>query len=173
MTEAIIPTRNELAVEHTWNAPSVFPTVEDWEVEFKKVSGNLSDLGKYQDHLADSPTVLADALDVVDDLKRRVGKIYIYAGMSHFVDTTDQDAAGRFSMAEGLKGQALAAAAYLDPEILAISEKTLFQWLKEEPRLTIYDHHIRNLFRKQAHVRSAAVEELLGMLTDPFSTKWL
>jgi len=169
MTEATVPTRNELAVEHTWNAPSVFPTVEDWEVEFKNISDSLSDLGKFQGHLSDGPTTLADALEIFDDLTRRLGKVFIYAGISHSVDTTDQEAAGRFSKAQGLYGKTLAAVAYLDPELLKIGERTLRQWVVEEPRLTIYEHYFSNLFRKQVHIRSTEVEEVLGLLTDPFS----
>lgn len=169
MTEATVPTRNELAVEHTWNAPSVFPTVEDWEVEFKNISDSLSDLGKFQGHLSDGPATLADALEVFEHLIRGIGKVVIYAGLSHYVDTTDQEAAGRFSMAQGLYGKSLAAVAYLDPELLKIGERTLLQWVVEEPRLTIYEHYISNLFRKQVHIRSTEVEELLGLLTDPFS----
>lgn len=169
MTEATVPTRNELAVEHTWNAPSVFPTVEDWEVEFKNISDSLSDLGKFQGHLSDGPDTLADALEVFEHLIRGIGKVVIYAGLSHYVDTTDQGAAGRFSMAQGLHGKSLAAVAYLDPELLKIGERTLLQWVVEEPRLTIYEHYISNLFRKQVHIRSTEVEELLGLLTDPFS----
>lgn len=169
MTEATVPTRNELAVEHTWNAPSVFPTVEDWEVEFKNISDSLSDLGKFQGHLSDGPATLADALEVFEHLICGIGKVVIYAELSHYVDTTDQEAAGRFSMAQGLYGKSLAAAAYLDPELLKIGERTLLQWVVEEPRLTIYEHYISNLFRKQVHIRSTEVEELLGLLTDPFS----
>ncbi|MCK4692796.1 MAG: hypothetical protein KAT23_04145, partial [Anaerolineales bacterium] len=169
MTEATVPTRNELAVAHTWNAPSVFPTVEDWEVEFKNISDSLSDLGKFQGHLSDGPATLADALEVFEHLIRGIGKVVIYAGLSHYVDTTDQEAAGRFSMAQGLYGKSLAAVAYLDPELLKIGERTLLQWVVEEPRLTIYEHYISNLFRKQVHIRSTEVEELLGLLTDPFS----
>jgi len=169
VTETTIPTRNELAPEHTWNAPSVFPSVEDWEVEFKKVSDSLSDLGKFQGLLSDGPATLADALEVFDDMTRRVGKVFIYAGMSHYVDTTDQEAAGRFSKAQGLYGKTLAAVAYLDPELLKIGESTLRQWVVEEPRLTIYEHYFSNLFRKQVHIRSTEVEEVLGLLADPFS----
>jgi len=169
VTETTIPTRNELAPEHTWNAPSVFPSVEDWEVEFKKVSDSLSDLGKFQGLLSDGPATLVDALEVFDDMTRRVGKVFIYAGMSHYVDTTDQEAAGRFSKAQGLYGKTLAAVAYLDPELLKIGESTLRQWVVEEPRLTIYEHYFSNLFRKQVHIRSTEVEEVLGLLADPFS----
>ena len=59
---------------------------------------------------------------------------------------------------------------FIDPELLAIGESTLRQWIKADPRLSLYEHYVDDLFRKQAHVRSAEVEELLGMVRDPFGT---
>jgi oligoendopeptidase F len=168
MTEITLPTRDDLAPEYTWNAESVFTSPEDWGVEFDDVAAGLSRLKAFQGHLADGPTKLADAFDAFDELTRRVGKVIFYAGMSHYVDTTDQGAVERFSKAQGLYGQTLAAMAFLDPELLNIGEETLSDWIQSEPRLAIYEHYIGNLFRKQAHVRSGEVEELLGMLKDPF-----
>ncbi|HEY44751.1 MAG TPA: oligoendopeptidase F [Anaerolineae bacterium] len=168
MTETSLPTRDEIAPEYTWNAPSVFSSPKDWESEFDDVAKSLPSLKELQGHLSDGPSTLADALDVFDQLARRVGIVIFYAGMSHYVDTTDQGAVERFSKAQGLYGQTLAAMAFLDPELLSIGEETLSDWVQSEPRLAIYEHYISNLFRKQAHVRSAEVEELLGMLKDPF-----
>jgi oligoendopeptidase F len=89
--------------------------------------------------------------------------------MSHAVVATDQEAAGRYSKAQGMVGKVQAAVAFMDPELLEIGEEKLHQWVEEEPRLAIYKHYVEDLFRKQAHVRSPEVEELLGMLSDPFS----
>ncbi|HEY46062.1 MAG: oligoendopeptidase F [Anaerolineae bacterium SM23_ 63] len=168
MTETSLPTRDEIAPEHTWNAPSVFPSPEDWESEFNDVVASLPSLKALQGHLADGPSKLADALDVFDRITRRTGKVFIYAAMSHYVDTTDQEATERYSKVQGLYGQILAAMAFLDPELLSLGEEKLQGWIDSEPRLAIYTHYIGNLFRKQAHVRSPEVEELLGMVSDPF-----
>jgi oligoendopeptidase F len=168
MTETTLPTRDELAPEYTWNAPSVFLTIEDWESEFEDIVASLPSLKAFQGHLSDGPSSLIEAFDVFDQLVRRVRKAIFYAGMSHFVDTTDQEAAKRFTKSQGLLGQTSAAMAFLDPELLSIGEDKLQKWIDSEPRLAIYNHYIKDLYRKQAHVRSAEVEELLGMLADPF-----
>ncbi len=42
--------------------------------------------------------------------------------------------------------------------------------MQEDTRLASYAHYFDNLFRQQAHVRSAEVEEILGMAADPFSS---
>lgn len=168
MTETTLPTRDEIAPEHTWNAPSVFSSTEDWDREFDEVVESLPSLKEFQGHLSDGPSTLAGALDVFDNLTRRVGKVFFYAAMSHYVDTTDQEAAEKYSKVQGLYGQMLAAMAFLDPELLSIGEDTLQEWIISEPRLAIYNHYFRNIYRKQAHIRSPEVEELLGMVSDPF-----
>jgi oligoendopeptidase F len=53
---------------------------------------------------------------------------------------------------------------------MAIGFETLRRWSAEEARLAIYRHFFDNLERGAAHIRSAEVEELLGMLADPFSS---
>ena len=66
--------------------------------------------------------------------------------------------------AMGIFGQFIAAASFLDPTLLEIGQETLTRWLKEEPKLAIFEHYIENLFRKQEHVRSA---ELVMGYADP------
>ena len=102
-------------------------------------------------------------------LKQRVYKLYVYAGMDYAVDTQNQPAAKRYGRSQGLAAQLAAASAFVGPEILAIGEATVRGWLAEEPRLAYLQHYVDNLFRKQAHVRSAEVEELLGSLAAPFA----
>jgi len=165
--DTILP-RSEILPEYTWNAPSVFESDETWETEFTSLAESLRDFGKFQGHLGDGPAALLDAFDALDILIRRVGKVLVYASLNHSVDMTDQTAAGTFSQARGLWGQTLATIAFLDPELLAIGEDRLRQWMKDEPRLAYIAHYVSDLFRKQAHVRSVEVEELLGMLADPF-----
>jgi len=100
---------------------------------------------------------------------RRVGKLYLYASMSYGVDSTDQSAAAMNDRIQGLLSKVGAAAAFLDPYLLAIGKNALDRWIKGNPGLAIYRHHAENLFRRREHVRSAEVEQLMGMLAGPFS----
>lgn len=169
MEDGTIPTRSEIKPEYTWNAASLFVSNDAWQTEYKRIMQSLPHLSKYLGHLKDGPKTLAEAIDEIEELGRRVGKILVYAGMAHSVDTTDQIAAGMQCKSQALYGQILAAVAFFDPELLSIGKATICRWIKEEPRLTFLDHYISDLFRKQAHVRSSEVEELLGMLADPFA----
>lgn len=169
MKEKIL-SRNEIDPKYTWNAPSVFESDAAWETELKHVlEKSIAEFKMYQGRLGESPAVLADAFDALNALLKRAWKVLDYAFMSHSVDTANQAGARMLSQAEGLEGQALAAVSFVDPELLQIGEETLTKWVQQESRLTLYAHYVHNLFRKQAHVRSAEVEELLGMLAEPFS----
>lgn len=162
--------RSEIPVIHTWDAFSIFPSDEAWETAVSTVPAHLKKVASYQGHLDEGPVVLANLMDEVQALYDLIGKIYIYASMFHEVDTADSAAAAKNDRARSLFGQTLATLAFMDPEMLAIGFDTLRQWMAQEPRLTMVAHYLDDLERQQAHVRSAEVEELLGMVMDPFRT---
>lgn len=163
-----VPPRSAISQQYTWNAESVFPTPAAWAEEFKSLTSSLDSVREFQGRLSQGPSTLLTAFETIEQLMRRAGKIYTYASMAHNVDTTNQDAARMYGQAGGLFGQAFAATAFLDPELLAIGEATLQEWQATEPRLKTYAQYIHNLFRRQAHVRSAEVEEVLGLAADAF-----
>jgi oligoendopeptidase F len=168
--ETAVPPRSAIAPEHTWNTTSVFPTVAAWEDAYARVAGQLPTLQRFRGHLADGPASLADWFEEAQGVIRALGQVVGYASMGRSVDTMDQEAAARFDRARGLQARTLAAAAFAEPEMIAIGFDTLRRWVREEPRLAIYGHYVDRLERRQAHVRSPEVEELLGHLADPFRT---
>jgi oligoendopeptidase F len=89
--------------------------------------------------------------------------------MFHNVDTNDQGALADNDRATGVYTRAIAATAFAEPELLAIGFDTLRRWMDEQPGLAPFAHYFDQLERRQAHVRSAEVEQLLGQLRDPFS----
>jgi oligoendopeptidase F len=173
MSSAPLPTRSEVDPRYTWNAESVFATVDDWSAELAALASEVAGLRQWQGHLADGPAVVADALSALDDFRLRIYKVFMYAMMGEAVDTTDQAATARVSEASSLVGQSMGAIAYVEPELLAIGLDQLRAWQAEEPRLRVYDHYLDDLFRRQAHVRSQEVEEVMGLAQDAFSGPYL
>lgn len=165
---AVLP-RASVPAEHRWNAESVFATPADWQAAFEAAGARLADLRTFEGHLGDGPHLLADFFDTFQSIYNQVGHVYFYAVMTQSCDSSDPEAVAMSGQASGLLGRALAAFAFADPELLALGREQLDRWIADEPRLAYIRHYIDNLFRKQAHVRSADVEELLGQLVDPFS----
>jgi oligoendopeptidase F len=165
-----VPERSEIAQQYTWNAESLFGSRAAWEAELDRLDAVIPAMSPFQGRLAEGPAILAQALDVMQVMMTRLGKIYVYASMSQAVDVRDQSAAVAQGRAQALFGKYMAAQSFLEPELLVIGEVTLRAWIGEEPRLANLAHYIDDLFRQQAHVRSAEVEQLLGMLMDPFGS---
>lgn len=162
-----VPLRSKVNKKFTWNAESVYKSPAAWDKELKQITEDISKIKHYQGRLAESPQVLLEALDVAYDLISRAQKAFMYAGFSYQVDTTDQEAAGMRGRAQGMYGQLLSAVSFLQPELLAIGKEKLEEWMGQNEKLAVYRHSFDDLFRKQAHVRSAEVEELLGLASDP------
>ena len=58
--------------------------------------------------------------------------------------------------------------AFADPELLSMDEKILRAWMKNEKALIPYKHTMDDLIRNKPHVRSGEVEEVLGLISEPF-----
>jgi oligoendopeptidase F len=164
-----VPLREKLDKRFTWNAESVYPSEKAWEKEFKEIVEDIALVKRFQGRLAESPSVLLEALEKTYELIACVQRVFMYAGFSYAVDTTDQHAAGMRSKAQALVGQVLSAVSFVQPEILTIGRQTLEEWMSQPAgeNLALYKHSFDDLFRKQRHVRSAEVEEILGLVTDP------
>ena len=168
MTTESVPPRAQIPEKYKWNAASLFLTPADWQAEFENVASMLEPLSTYQGRLGESPELLLEAIQLVEDCLKRLGWVLAYVYLDYHVDTSDQAAARRYAQAVGLNGRVQAEVAFLQPELLELGFVRLENWLATEPRLQTYRHYFEDIFRMQAHIRSAEVEELLGMLNDPF-----
>jgi len=161
--------RNEVDKKYTWNAESVFPSIEAWEKELKQIIEDIPTVKQYQGKLTDGASVLLDALKASDALTSRAQTVAMYAVFLYHVDTTNQQAAGMQSQSRRMFGKIASAVAYLQPEILKIGKAQLDEWMSQNEDLALYKQSFEDLFRRQAHVRSAEVEEILGLAREPLS----
>lgn len=162
--------RSKVKKEQTWNSESVFSSPAAFDKEVKSLLDHLPTVKKFQGRLGEGPDTLIKAFELMDKLSQRAAKIQVYATMSSAVDTADQTGAAMSGKAMSALSQLGAAASFVDPELLAIGEVKLRRWIKTDKRMKMYEHYVNDLFRKQAHVRSAEVEEVLGMARDSFMT---
>lgn len=163
-----LPLRNEVPIEQTWDLASIFATPDDWENACSQLASMLPDLSVYHGHLGENSRTLLQFIQAFQEAGTLMGKISVYANNSYAVNSLDQDAAARNGQARSLMAKFGAATAFFDPELVQIGFPTLRQWIKEVPRLAFFAHYVDKLEKRQAHVRSGEVEEILAMVNDPF-----
>ena len=162
-----LPPRNEVPVEETWNAESVYDSPQAWDAERESLAAALEGTATYPGTLGQGAAQLAAWLALKNELGRRIEKLAFYAFMSQAVDTADQAAAAMVGQVESLYSRFLAACSFAGPEILAIGEEHVGAMVAGEPALQAWAHWLDNLFRKAAHVRSTEVEEVLALTSEP------
>ncbi len=163
-----LPSRSEVPLEQTWDLASIFPTPTHWEAACNQLIEMLPTLSAYQGQLGESPQKLLEFIQLFQDAGTLMGKINVYAGNAYAVDTLDQDAAARNGQGRSLTAKFGAATAFFDPQLMQIGFSKLRRWMKDEPKLAFFAHYVEKLEKRQTHVRSGEVEEVLALVNDPF-----
>jgi oligoendopeptidase F len=170
---AALPLRGEAPAEQTWDLDSVYATPAAWEAACAELTATLPELAAYQGRLSERPATLAAFLNLYQDTGILMGKIGVYASNASSVDTNDQAASARAGQARSLAARYGAAIAFFDPELVAIGFDRLEQWISETPELAFFAHYVDRLKRRQAHVRSGEVEQVLALSGDPLSGPYM
>jgi oligoendopeptidase F len=160
---AALPKRSEVATQDTWNLETIFETIPDWEASFKRVTEMLPDLAAFQGKLNESGETLLAAFTSRDSILQLLGKLYSYAHMRLDEDTTNSTYQALNDRVSTLYNEMSTIGAYMTPEVLAIPEKRVEEFLREVPGLQIYRHVLDEINRQRAHVLDAEQEALLAL----------
>ncbi len=163
-----LPPRSEVPVEETWDLESIYATPADWEAACAELAAELPALAAYRGRLAEGPATLLAFLARFQAAGVLMGKIMVYANNKSAVDSGDQAAAARAGQARTLMANFGAAGAFFDPELMALGLDRIEGWIAATPDLAFFAHYVDRLRRRQAHVRSGEVEEVLALTGDPF-----
>jgi oligoendopeptidase F len=170
MSTQQVPLRSEIAVKHTWSIESVFATPALWEAACEAVLAQLPTVAAFAGTLGSSPARLAEWMDFYQQINKAAQQLSMYAFLEYSTDTTNVAAAARTGKAGSIGAEVEAALAFAEPELMAIGFATLKRWVAETAALADYGAYFDDLERQAAHVRSAEVEEVLGLVQDAFRT---
>ncbi len=160
-----IPTRDQIAIEDTWDLTTIFPDEARWTAELETVPGKIELAASYRGRLGESAAILQQAIESVFDLELTISRLAVYASLRRDEDTSSTEATSRYERAVFASIQAGEALAFLQPEILALPDATLEAYVAD-PVLEPYRHMLEDLLRSRAHIRSEEVEEVLAQLAD-------
>src|SRR5512139_2811298 len=161
--------RSQVPRAETWDLDSIFATPADWEAAGQEITDLLPKLATFQGRMKEGPKALLAYLELSQYAGILAGKYLNYASNYYAVDTTDQRSAARLGQARSMVARLSAATAFFEPELMNIGFKRVEGWIKDTPELGFFAHALDKLKRRQAHMRSGEVEQVLAMALDPFS----
>lgn len=161
-----LPKRDEIPVQDTWDLEDIFETDDVWEQEFKQVKEMIPQIDQYQGKLGDSADTLYEALQLQDEITKRLGKLYTYAHMRYDQDTTNSFYQGLNDRAASLATETGSHLSYIVPEILSLEESQIRSFVEGKEELKLYEHFLDEINRSRPHILSQKEEALLAGVSE-------
>ncbi|WP_261132598.1 oligoendopeptidase F [Bacillus sp. Marseille-Q3570] len=161
-----LPKRDEIPVGDTWDLEDIFETDDVWEEEFKQVKELIPQIDQFQGKLGESSATLYEALQLQDEITKRLGKLYTYAHMRNDQDTTNSFYQGLNDRVATLATETSSHLSYIVPEILSLDESQIRSFVEENDDLKLYDHFLDEINRSRPHVLSQKEEALLAGVSE-------
>ena len=162
MSSKTIPDRSHIADEHKWDLTPLFESEKSWEQTFAEIEAELASYEQYRGHLKDSAGLFKEALEFHLDLTRKLERVYTYAHLKSDEDKSDQHYQGFHQKALNLFTRASETASFMTPEIQAIADKVINQYLADES-LNEFKFYLEKILRYKPHTRSESEEQILAM----------
>jgi len=153
--------REDIPEQYRWDLGIIFPDIEAWEAAYAEVEAKIPELATFKGKLGESADAMVAATNLVNDISKTLGDIFVYAGQWQSTNTRNADANTYVGRARALGAKFGQATAFFEPEIVQLPDATIAAYL-EDPRLETYDQVLDNILRTKAHTRSQEVEELLA-----------
>ena len=155
--------RADIEDKYKWNLNDIYETEEAWEADFNWLNENLKVYKKYEGTLGNSAQDLLKGLKFDEEIGIKFGRLHLYAFLAKDLDLADTKYQGIYSRTMGLASNLSAAGSYMRPEILAIPETKLWEFVAQEPELKVYDQQFKEMLRRKAHTLSKNEEEILAL----------
>lgn len=154
--------RSEISDEYKWSVKDLYSSDELWNNDYEKALKSTQEKSIFEGCVMDSADTLADALSESEKDDYITERLYVYAFMRYYEDTSD----GTYQQMSG-KAQMLAVKmsekySFLVPEIMAADDDKVARFLDSD-KIKPYRHLLCDMLAKKEHTCSQKEEKLLAM----------
>ena len=165
-----LPKRSEVKVEDTWKLSDMFESDAAWEEELNQIKKRSEDLVCMEGKVGESAGSLLKVMDLSAELDERISLAFNYAERLYDEDTGNNAHQAMVAKIMSVYADLGSKTAFVDPEVLAIDEKQLEDFYKEEPKLELYRKFIDEILRVKAHRLSTEMEKLVALTMEMSQT---
>lgn len=154
--------RSEISDEYKWSVKDLYSSDELWNNDYEKALKSTQEKSSFEGCVMDSADTLANALSESEKDDYITERLYVYAFMRYYEDTSD----GTYQQMSG-KAQMLAVKmsekySFLVPEIMAADDDKVARFLDSD-KIKPYRHLLCDMLAKKEHTCSQKEEKLLAM----------
>src|SRR5207244_4100260 len=122
----------------------------------------LPRLAACKGHLGDSAQRLKECFELQSDVFKRYLRLVVYANEQHAQDTGDSASLELQQKVQVLGSKLRQATSFVNPEILAVGQPRIEQFLRDETGLAIYRHDLDDILRTAPHTLDGAGEAIVA-----------
>ncbi|KFZ26832.1 MAG: Oligoendopeptidase F, plasmid [Candidatus Izimaplasma bacterium HR2] len=151
-----------------WNLTTLYPTLNDWEKDYKKLEEMIDSLSVFEGKLSDYDEFIK-YYKIQKELAVLILKVYQYAALTSDLDRKNTENSARVQKVAFLMSKLAQVTAFDSPELLSIGKETIDSFIAKNDMLKEFRFTLHKLFRNQEHILDSKSESLLAnfsQLTD-------
>jgi oligoendopeptidase F len=157
-----LPKRSTVKIADTWDLTALSESDAQWEAQFAKLDKLVAGFAKFRGKLGESAKSLAACLKFDSDFDRLGERVGGYAHLKATEDQANSTYQAMVARFTNLATRASQAASFVRPEILALPQKTLEQFLATK-ELASWKLVLERILRYKPYTLSEREEEILAM----------
>ena len=157
--------RDSIEEKFKWDIDNMYKNKEDIDQDIKKVEELIEKLKTYKGKLGDSKENLYKVLNDSEKSSRILQNLYVYTHMKQHEDTRINENQANATKIEMLSTELSMSTSYMVPEIIAMDEIKLKEYLNDE-KLSFYKKYIDEILRDKPHTLTEKEEEILAAASD-------
>ncbi|MEZ6087035.1 MAG: oligoendopeptidase F [Pirellulaceae bacterium] len=162
MSAQMLPARDKVEVQNTWDLSRLYDDDAAWEVDFAKFEAAIPQYGAFRGTLGTSAASLAEALRFDSDLDRLGERLGTYAFLKTAEDQTNAQYQAMQARFQNVAVRASQESSWMRPELMAIPDDVMAEFLQSS-ELELFRRQLEQTIRYKPHTLSDNEERLLAM----------
>lgn len=167
----MIREREEIEEIYKWNLEKLYGDEDKWISDIEYVDSLIEKIETYRGKIGESVENLLGAVEAELEINRKLENIYTYSKMKLDENTSNDKYQAMVDRGQVLSVKASEACSYIVPELMAMEEKRLEEFMKDK-RLELYGHYLRDILRGKSHTLSEAEERMLASVGEISGTSY-
>lgn len=154
--------RSEISDGYKWSVKDLYSSDELWNNDYEKALKSTQEKSSFEGCVMDSADTLADALSESEKDDYITERLYVYAFMRYYEDTSDSTYQQMSGKAQMLAVKMSEKYSFLVPEIMAADDDKVARFLGSD-KIKPYRHLLCDMLSQKEHTCSQKEEKLLAM----------
>lgn len=149
-------------VRYEWDLSEIYASVEEWDQAMTDIAARVEALPNFRGTLANSAAALYAAMAEYSDTNKEAARAYVYTSLERDADQRQAETQARFGRARQLLSDMEEAVSWISPEVLAVGETKINQFIAQEPRLADFEFMLQDMLRQAPHTLDEKTEAILA-----------